>query len=563
MPRPSLFLIFMTIALWTSSGIAQSNFSVPFEFCPDQINSVISYELQHTGPVNLVIEHIFTNLHVRTLVQGVQNAGSHQVVWNGTDEQGQPVGTGIYIFKLSGDGWAVEEWGAIDCGSDAAIQSRVIVGGRDVDMGFANIIEDVGDTELAVYSADSATRVMDFSASAYSRYTFFSWGFEDSLGQVLPAGDYVYRMTSPSYSEDIPFSINPFHRGVLSVAVTDGHGNLVTGIHGLGDAPVVKGPLQQLEVNFGRSMSAAEIEYILDGGLTYTGAFGWARPISHTVRPDSMGIIFHDFDLSRPWPDIWGTGSVIGYGMFDPFAGRFQLGFDHQGITRTDRYCQFTGETDINDWVINPGPFFFTPTGTMEPPCNNPIPLGMTAEIRYTIDEDGLVLMAIIDTDGNLVRQLVAEYQQAGSKTIYWDRLDYSGIEVPEGIYHFIWNTQNGDGGAAITSGDIMVSNAVSAVPHVVSDPLLPTLSANHPNPFNPATVISFDLPVDTFARITVLSLDGKRVATLLADRMIAGRHSVTWNGRDKYGRTVPSGAYFYRMEAGASIKTRRMMLLK
>ena len=92
---------------------------------------------------------------------------------------------------------------------------------------------------------------------------------------------------------------------------------------------------------------------------------------------------------------------------------------------------------------------------------------------------------------------------------------------------------------------------------------MLPTLSANHPNPFNPATVISFDLPNDTFARITVLSLDGKRVATLLADRMVAGHHSVTWNGRDKHGRRVPSGAYFYRMEAGDTIETRSMMLLK
>lgn len=347
------------------------------------------------------------------------------------------------------------------------------------------------------------------------------------------------------------------------MTVTDADGTIAVGIDGTGDAPLVKGPLQQVEIDFGRYVPTAEMQYILDGGLKYSGALEWAQPISPTVRHDSTGIIFSDFDLARAWPDIWGDASVVGYGLFDPASSRFRLGFDHEGYTKTDHYCHTLGEIDFDDWVTNPGPFFFTPSGAMMPPCQNPIPPGQYAEIQYSIDEDGPVMIHIIDSAGNVVRQLVSGYFSAGYYTVYWDRLDNSGSEVPEGLYHLIWDASAEDGGQVITSGDIYVSNAPTAVPLGTIQPLKPTLSDNYPNPFNPATVISFELPATTFARITVLSLDGKKVKTLLAAQIPSGNHNVTWNGRDNLGRSVPSGTYFYRLEAGGTMDTRRMLLLK
>jgi len=479
------------------------------------------------------------------------------------DDLGEVLDTGVYVFKLSGDGWETEEWSSIDCGADANIQSRIIVGGHDVAMSLTNIVEDIGSTELAVYSADGNTRVKDFSYLNTSPIAFCYWAFEDSVGQILPAGDYIYRMASASYSEDITFTIDPINRGSLSVTITDGDGSVVTGINSAGDAPLVKGPLQQVEIDFGRPMSAAEIEYLLEGGLSYYNALAQTSPVLPTIKPDSTGIIFNEFDLIRPWKDIWGDGVVTGYGMFDPYAARFRFGYDHVGYTPTDHLCNTIGEIDNDDWVLNDGPFFFTPIGSMMPPCNNPILPDQYAQIRYSIDNEGPVVINIINSEGFRVRQLINGYFSAGYHTVYWDRLDDSGTEVVEGLYHLIWEASPWDGGRVVTSGDIYVSHTPSAVPHGTAQLLQPALSGNHPNPFNPTTVISFDLPSSAFAQITVLSLDGKQVATLLAAQLAAGSHNVTWNARNNLGRQMPSGTYFYRLEAGGVVDSRRMLLLK
>lgn len=558
------FYSLIIFLLCTNTGLAQTGFGVPYDICPDQgPTNMISFQLLEPGPVKLVVEHVFTNIHVRTLLDDNLAQGTHSIAWDGKDDSGQPLETGIYVIRLSGDGWQVASWSAIDCGTDAAIQSRVIIGGQDVIMGLTIIIEDTGSTELGVFTADGAVRVKDFSYLNNSHYAFFSWAFEDTAGNILPAGDYLYRMVSASYSEDIPFTIDPINRGALSVTVTDGDGSLFTGISGVGDAPLVKGPLQQLEIDFGRAMSADEISYILDGGLVFSGALAWANPILPTVHPDSTGVIFSSFDMSRNWRDVWGMGSITGYGLFEPFDSRFQFGFDHEGYTRTDHFCDTMGDLDLNDWVINPGPFYFAPSGTMMPPCDNPIPPGQYASIEYSTDTDGPVVIIIIDSSGNLVRRLVHGYMSAGYHSVYWDRLDDDGAEVPEGLYHLIWDAGYDDGGQVITSGDIYVSNAPSSVPNGSAILLEPALSGNHPNPFNPETTISFHLPSNSYAEIAVLSLDGKRVKTLLSAEMAAGQHSISWNGRDSLGRTVPSGTYFYRLQAGTTTDTRRMLLLK
>jgi hypothetical protein len=94
----------------------------------------------------------------------------------------------------------------------------------------------------------------------------------------------------------------------------------------------------------------------------------------------------------------------------------------------------------------------------------------------------------------------------------------------------------------------------------------LPTvyrLAGNYPNPFNPKTAISFDLPEAQFVRLAVFSADGRRIATLLSEQMAAGRHTASWDGRDEHGDQVASGVYFCRIEAGPLQETHKMLLMK
>jgi hypothetical protein len=88
-------------------------------------------------------------------------------------------------------------------------------------------------------------------------------------------------------------------------------------------------------------------------------------------------------------------------------------------------------------------------------------------------------------------------------------------------------------------------------------------LLQNAPNPFNPATIIRYDLDKAQDVTLRVFDLTGRLVATLTNKNMPAGRHTVSWNGTDDHGRSVASGMYFYRLETNDSVQVRKMVLLK
>ena len=97
----------------------------------------------------------------------------------------------------------------------------------------------------------------------------------------------------------------------------------------------------------------------------------------------------------------------------------------------------------------------------------------------------------------------------------------------------------------------------------VTTVPVKAQLNDCYPNPFNPQTLISFDMPAAGNARLEIYSLAGKRVATLVSGEVGAGRHEEVWYGRDDAGRPVPSGVYFYRLETREFSDSKRMVLLK
>jgi cell surface protein SprA len=88
-------------------------------------------------------------------------------------------------------------------------------------------------------------------------------------------------------------------------------------------------------------------------------------------------------------------------------------------------------------------------------------------------------------------------------------------------------------------------------------------LYQNYPNPFNPSTTIPYFLPVDGPVRLTVFDINGRPVNRKVYALQSAGIHYATWSGRDDAGRSVGSGVYFYRLEAGGKQLTRRMVLVK
>ena len=85
----------------------------------------------------------------------------------------------------------------------------------------------------------------------------------------------------------------------------------------------------------------------------------------------------------------------------------------------------------------------------------------------------------------------------------------------------------------------------------------------NFPNPFNPSTHFSFDLPAMMATEVTVWNLLGQQVRTLHTGELPAGQHTARFDGRNDAGQPIPSGVYFYRVQAGQFVSTHKMMLLK
>jgi hypothetical protein len=88
--------------------------------------------------------------------------------------------------------------------------------------------------------------------------------------------------------------------------------------------------------------------------------------------------------------------------------------------------------------------------------------------------------------------------------------------------------------------------------------PMNYTLSQNYPNPFNPSTTISFTLPSRSFVAFKIFDLLGREVATIVSEALSAGTYTRRWNADG-----LSSGVYFYRLQAGTFIETKKLVLLR
>jgi len=93
--------------------------------------------------------------------------------------------------------------------------------------------------------------------------------------------------------------------------------------------------------------------------------------------------------------------------------------------------------------------------------------------------------------------------------------------------------------------------------------PLEYSLSQNYPNPFNPVTRLTYTLPQAGPVRMEIFNVAGQKVRTLVDRVEPAGRHILTWSGRNDDGVEVSSGIYFCRFQAGDLRTVRKMVLLK
>ncbi|MBT3601503.1 MAG: T9SS type A sorting domain-containing protein [Candidatus Latescibacteria bacterium] len=88
-------------------------------------------------------------------------------------------------------------------------------------------------------------------------------------------------------------------------------------------------------------------------------------------------------------------------------------------------------------------------------------------------------------------------------------------------------------------------------------------LNQNHPNPFNPDTIVPFSLPQTGEMHLAIYNTLGQEIRLLTSGIKEAGFHRITWDGKNQNGQILASGIYFVRLQAGSYRSVRKMMLLK
>jgi hypothetical protein len=88
--------------------------------------------------------------------------------------------------------------------------------------------------------------------------------------------------------------------------------------------------------------------------------------------------------------------------------------------------------------------------------------------------------------------------------------------------------------------------------------PAMFSLHQNYPNPFNPSTTLRYALPQTAFVTLTVYNTLGQQVAQLVNEQQQAGYHDAVFNANE-----LASGVYFYKLQAGDFVQTKKLLLLK
>ncbi|HAS81032.1 TPA: hypothetical protein DD445_01665 [Candidatus Nomurabacteria bacterium] len=130
----------------------------------------------------------------------------------------------------------------------------------------------------------------------------------------------------------------------------------------------------------------------------------------------------------------------------------------------------------------------------------------------------------------------------------------YVGIELQANNLRFVYN--NGD--TILVDPFQHIWPSITDVPNEIQIPSEFVLSQNYPNPFNPSTTINYQVPEKNLVTLKVYDILGREIETLVNEEKPIGNYEVNFNASN-----LPSGAYFYKLQAGSFVETKKMILLK
>ena len=286
--------------------------------------------------------------------------------------------------------------------------------------------------------------------------------------------------------------------------------------------------------------------------------------------------------------NVTSTNEELGDPMLaDPAGGDFSLSYNSSCIEEGDPTYAVP---ENGAWVVDIGAIEYTGTRHWRPVTGtglllfggrvkakvNVTTLGTLSEIDMIVHPGETHVMAPV----SVARWY--DIDHAGSGMTFDLTLSYLDGElagrVEDSLSAWRWTGALWDGPKAYSARDlaqnwIAVSNETEFSDWILTDEWGPTavdemparrcLLSNYPNPFNPATTISYELVRPSHVRLEVYDAAGRLVRVLVDANKDAGRHQVVWDGLDGLGERTASGVYFYRLRAGEVDLARKMVLLR
>jgi len=248
--------------------------------------------------------------------------------------------------------------------------------------------------------------------------------------------------------------------------------------------------------------------------------------------------------------DIQLTGSepgLIGYWQFNEASGQSIFDTQTNGTTHD-------GTLGVDGSVASDDPTRIQDSGL-------PLPVELTSFTANVNNEGNVILIWSTATEINN-QMFEIERRLEDDQFVTMGYVNGHGTTTEPQDYSFIDNTvETGTYFYRLKQIDFLGTYEYSDEVEVeveVNGPLTFSLEQNYPNPFNPSTNINYSVPETGSIKLSIYSVIGEQVAVLVDEIVQAGFNEVTFDASN-----LPSGAYFYRLQTGSFVETKKMMLLK
>ncbi len=240
---------------------------------------------------------------------------------------------------------------------------------------------------------------------------------------------------------------------------------------------------------------------------------------------------------------------------------------DGQDLTVEGTINHFNGKLEIT-----------TPNMTITDNGAGAMPAPVVLAPGDAFNESNEGLLAVItgvdfDASGTFVADDSAyTFNSTSNYLIYVDKDNENivGQSIPGTVVNVQGIMSQYKSGSPYTSGYQLIPRYASDLNYTISvkndeliNPKAFSLGQNFPNPFNPTTMITYEVPKASDISVKVYNLLGQEIRTLFSGKQNAGKHAIQWDGRDNAGRAVSTGIYFYRLNAPNFVQTRKMIMIK